>query len=187
VNAPRGNLEHARRRGRLRRLIGAAAAAGLVLLGLAYWLTYEPAPRVRVRWRPDLMLEQQAALERKYLLRNRRDPLPGGSLAYDLLDTSASNIGALVEEPSILDTNDIERHTLTVRFDVDYGDEWMWIAYRLPGLRNSQARTLLLIVLALMALGGLTPDAVHAWRAVREAAAGHRKHGKPPGSNVPVG
>jgi len=187
VTPPLPHPENAHRSSRLRRLIGAAAAAGLVLLGTAYWLTYEPAPRVRVLWRPDLMPEQRAALERKYLLRNGRDPLPAGALAYDLLDTSPSNIKALVDEPSIVDTNDIERHTLTVRFDVDYGGEWMWIAHRTPGLRDGRARSLLFVVLTLTALGGLAPDAIRVRRAVRDAAFTHRKHGNPPGSNVPDG
>ena len=66
--------------------------------------------------------------------------LAGGSLAYDLLDTSPSNIKALVENPLIRDTNDIERNTFVVPFDVEYGDEWMWIAHRLSGLRDAQVR-----------------------------------------------
>lgn len=158
------------RRARLaRRSVGATGAAGLVLLGSACWLTYEPAPRVRVLWQDEVTPTQRAGLERRYLLLNGRDQLPEGSIAYDLLDTSASNIKALVEDPAVADTNDIERHTFVVPFDVDYGGEWMWIAHRLPGLRHAWVRTILVIVLTMMAVGGWGQDALRAWRAVRRA------------------
>ncbi|MBI3049030.1 MAG: hypothetical protein HYY76_12055 [Acidobacteria bacterium] len=166
-----------RRAPRLRRGIGALGFLGLTLLGLAYWLTYEPAPRVRVLWRPDLTAEQRAALEEKYLLLNRRDRLPEGSLAYDLLDTSPRNLRALVDDPAILDTNDIERHALVVVFDVDYGREWMWIAHRTPWLRDRRTRNVLILVLALMAIGGLAPDGARTWSAARHRAHVHRKQG----------
>lgn len=169
------------------RSVGAASVAGLVLLGLAYWLTYEPAPRVRVLWQDEVTPEQRAELEREYLLLNGRDQLPEGSIAYDLLDTSPSNIKALVEHPAVADTNDIERHTFVVRFDVDYGNEWMWLADRTPGLRDAWTRAGLIVVLALMAVGGLAPDGIRTWHAVRRAADVHRKQGKPAGPNVPVG
>jgi hypothetical protein len=52
---------------------------------------------------------QQAAVEREYFLVNGRDRLAGGSVAYDLLDTSRSNIRSLIEDPRISDTNDLDR------------------------------------------------------------------------------
>jgi hypothetical protein len=153
---------------RVRRWIGAIGAMGLTLLGAAYWLTCEPAPRIRVLWRPEVIQEQRAALERKYLLLNGRDQLPEGSIAYDLLDTSRANLQAIVNDPSILDTNDIERNSLIVPFDVEYGSEWMWLADRIPGLRNVQLRAAIVIALAAMVIGGLGPDAVLVWRGVRD-------------------
>lgn len=170
-----------------RRWIGALGALGLAAFGVAYWLTYEPAPRVRVLWREGLPAGQRAALERKYLLLNGRDPVSGGSLAYDLLDTSVPNLRALVTEPAIVDTNDIDRNTLAIPFDVDYGGEWMWIAHRTPGLRDATPRAGLLLLLLLMAVGGLAPDGVRAWRGVRRAAGDQWKHGRPSDPNVPVG
>lgn len=154
------------RRVRRVRWIGITGVAGLACLGVTYWLTLEPAPRVRVLWQDHVTLQQQAALERKYLLVNARDRLTEGSLAYDLLDISVSNIRALVEDPAILDTNDIERHTFVVPFDVDYGGEWMWLAHRTPVLRDRWARTIVIVILTIMAVGGLRRDGVALWRAV---------------------
>lgn len=154
------------RRARRVRWIGITGVAGLAVLGATYWLTYEPAPRVRVLWAVDVAPDRQASLERRYLLRNGRDRLTEGSLAYDLLDTSPSNIRALVEDPAVADTNDIERHTFVVPFDVDYGGEWMWVAHRLPVLRNGRTRAAVLVALAAMAIGGLARDGVRAWRAL---------------------
>jgi hypothetical protein len=124
-------------------------------LGLAYWLTIEPAPAVRVQWRPGVSEEQQAALERRYLLVNARDRLDGGSIAYDLLDTSVRNIRALVADEAVADTADIDRDAFTIPFDTEYGGEWMWMAHRLPGLRDERVRRGAIAVLAVMAIGGL--------------------------------
>jgi hypothetical protein len=132
-----------------------------------YWFTYEPAPRVRILWRPDVTAEQRAALERRYLLLDPRDLLPEGSLAYDLLDTSPANLRAIVADPAISDTNDIERNTLAVPFDVEYGGKWMWLAHRLPGLRKTWVRTAVILALAAMAVGGWAADAVRLWRMTR--------------------
>lgn len=173
--------------GSRRQWVGAIGIAGLALLGAAYWLTHEPAPRVRILWRPDLAPQQQAALEEQYLLLNGRDRLPEGSIAYDLLDTSLTNIKALVEDPGVLDTNDIERNTFVVPFDIDYGGKWMWIAHRTPGLRDAWTRTALFVVLTTMALGGWARDGVRAWQTLRRPVDVHRKQGKPPGPNLPVG
>ena len=151
---------------RLRRGIGFIGLAGLVCLGLTYWLTHEPAPRVRVLWVDEVAPAQRASLERKYLLLNPRDQMSSGSLAYDLLDTSASNIQALVEDAAIADTNDIDRNTYVVPFDVEYGAEWMWLAHRTPVFRDLRVRAVVLAALALMVLGGLGIDARDAWRAL---------------------
>lgn len=139
---------------RIGRFLGSIGSAGLAILALAYWLTYEPAPRIRVKWRDGTTISLQTLLEQRYLLLNRREPLAEGSVAYDLLDTSTRNIKAMVDNPAIEDTNDIERHTYVVRFETDYGGEWMWVAYRTPGLRDGRVRGSLIAVLAVMALGG---------------------------------
>jgi len=154
-------------RHRLRRAVGLVGAAGLALLGAMYWLTHEPAPRVRVLWHAEVTAEQRTSLENRYLLRNPRDPLSNGSLAYDLLDTSASNLQAIVADPRIVDTGFIERNTLVVPFDVEYGGEWMWLAHRTPGLRHAQLRAIVIVALAAMAIGGLGSDLWRAWQAAR--------------------
>jgi hypothetical protein len=134
--------------------LGGLGATGLALLGAAYWLTYEPAPRIRVLWRDGVTAHQQAEIEERYLLLNGRDRIPGGSVAYDLLDTSRSNIKSIVEDPAIADTNDIERHTYVVPFETQYGNEWMWMAHRVPLLRENRVRTALISGLALMTVFG---------------------------------
>ena len=145
-------------RGRIQRVsawLACIGTGGLLMLGAAYVLTYEPAPSVRVLWRAGLPAAERETLERKYLLLNGRDPLPGGSIAYDLLDTSQRNVRGLVNDPAIVDTNDIERHSFTIPFETDYGSEWMWVAHRIPGLRDAGVRRIVVAALTAMVLGGL--------------------------------
>ena len=140
-----------------RRWLSMIGVAGLAALGFAYWFTYEPAPSIRVRWRDDVTSQRQAALERKYLLANGRAP-SGRSIAYDLLDTRRENIKALVQDPDVRDTNDLDRHQFEVPLDFAYGDSWMWVADRTPVLRNTRARWTLIVILALMAVVGLRQE-----------------------------
>jgi hypothetical protein len=133
-------------------IIGGGGLAALLAL---YWFTREPAPAIRVRWRDDVTAPRQHELEAKYLLANGRSP-QGRSIAYDLLDTSPSNVRALVLDPDVADTNDINRDTYEVPFDTAYGDRWMWAAHRVPGLRNASIRWTLIAALAAMAVRGLT-------------------------------
>ena len=144
-----------RRAWRMGLWLGTLGMAGLILLGLAYALTYEPAPRVRVRWRADVTAQQRAALERKYLLSSGRDPIPHGSIAYDLLDTRQSNIRAMVEDPTVADTGDIDRDTYIVPFQAEYGEGWMWITHRTPGIRDVRVRTSVIVALMIMTVSGL--------------------------------
>jgi hypothetical protein len=134
---------------------GAAGVIGLALLGLAYALTHEPAPRVRVEWDASVTAQQRMALEQKYLLASPRDVIGHGSMAYDLLDTSAGNIKALVDDPAIADTNDIDRDAYAIPFDTEYGLGWMWIAHRTPGLRDGRVRAIMINALTAMAVGGV--------------------------------
>jgi hypothetical protein len=163
----------------LRRL-GLCGLAGLVLLAGAYAATLERAPRIRVLWRDGVTAPQQAALEATYLLRNPRDRLPEGSLAYDLLDTSGTNIRRLVDDPAVADTNDIDRHAYVVEPGTDRGGEWTWVAYRVPGLRVAWVRWTLILLLATAAVVGLRRE----WRwLLRRALTGLARDteaGKPP-------
>lgn len=143
---------------RFSRRLGVLGLAGLAVLAAAYWLTVEPAPRIRVLWRDGITAQQLVALEAKYFLRDGRDRLPEGSLAYDLLDTSRANIRRLVEDPAVADTNDIDRDAYIVEPDTDPGGEWTWIAYRVPGLREARSRQALILVLAIAAVVGLARE-----------------------------
>ena len=120
-----------------RRLFVVAVVATAVILSFAgaYYLTYEPAPLVRVRWREGLPPERRAELERRFLL-VRPVLHEGRTFSYDLLDTRHSNVAELLEHPDAEDTDHIDRATATVPFDAPYGESWMWLAHRTPVLRR---------------------------------------------------
>ena len=146
-----------RRKRRGAYLCVAVGVIGLAAFAFAYWFSVEPAPGIRVTWREGVSLEQQARLERRYLLANRCCPHEEQprSLAYDLLDTRQSNIRALLNDPAVEDTNDIDDEWARVRLGTAYGDEWMWAAHRTPGLRQPEARYALILGLFVMASAGL--------------------------------
>lgn len=155
----------------LRRL-GLCGLGGLVLLAGACLATLDHAPRIRVLWRDGVTAQQQAALEATYLLRNPRDRLPGGSLAYDLLDTSGTNIRRLVDDLAVADTNDIDRLEYVVQPCTDPGEEWTWIGYRVPGLRIAWVRWALLLFLAIATVVGLRRE----WLWLLERASTRLRH-----------
>jgi hypothetical protein len=105
----------------------------LVALGTAYYFTYEPAPRIAIRWPADIQPARRQALERRFLLVN--PATDRDRTEYDLLDTSRANIEALVREPDVADTDRVSREGFTVPLDVPYGSNWMWLAHRIPVLR----------------------------------------------------
>ena len=128
--------------GRLRRLgrvLGRALAIGaagcLAILGIAYYFTVAPAPAVNVRWQEDVLPETRAELERRFLLVNPRGQ-EGSTIRYDLLDTTWENVRALARNPAVDDTSVIEQSDYTIPFDYPYGENWMWAAHRVPGLRT---------------------------------------------------
>jgi hypothetical protein len=117
------------------RWTAAIAASVLLLLAGAYWLTYEPAPRIGIRWEKGVTSERQAELERRFSLVNRT--VSEDRLAYDLLDTRQSNIHAIVHERDVYDTDGISRRDATLPPDYRYGESWMWVAHRTPVLRSA--------------------------------------------------
>jgi hypothetical protein len=125
------------RNGSRRRFVFTAVMLTLVavLLTAAYYLTYEPAPLVRVRWREGMTDDRRVQLEREFLL-VRPVPHEGRTLSYDLLDTRASNVAALVAHPDVEDTDHLNRAEARVPFDAPYGESWMWIGHRTPVLRT---------------------------------------------------
>ena len=138
-------------------LCTAAGIVGLAAFAFAYWFSVEPAPGIRVTWRDGVSPEQRGSLERRYLLANGGSPHPEQprSLAYDLLDTRQSNIRALLDDPAVEDTNDIDDEWARVRLGTAYGDEWMWVAHRTPGLRQPEARWAFILALIATASVGL--------------------------------
>lgn len=124
--------------------------AGLVSLRVAYNLTYEPAPAVRVRWRDATTDARRAQLERTYRLTDAAAP-EGLSYSYVLMDTSRRNIEALVKDPEAADTNDIDRRRFAIPWTT--GESRIrvtWVAERIPGLRQPPVRWTLVGVLAVM-------------------------------------
>jgi hypothetical protein len=123
----------------MRRLVGAgwpAATAAVVLaaFGAAYFFTCEPSLTVKIRWRADVDVARRAALERKFLLVNP-SPQERRTVRYDLLDTSRSNLKAILDNPAVEDTTDIDRVSFSLPADYPYGSSWRWIAHRTPLLR----------------------------------------------------
>ena len=122
----------------MRRLVGGwpAATAALVLaaLGAAYFFTCEPSLTVKIRWRGDVDAARRAALERKFLLVNP-SPQERRTIRYDLLDTSRSNLQAILDNPAVEDTTDIDRFSFSLPADYPYGSSWRWVAHRTPLLR----------------------------------------------------
>jgi hypothetical protein len=129
--------------------------AGLVSLREAYLFTYEPAPSVRVRWRDGTSDSRRSQLERKYRLVNPEAP-QGLSYSYALLDTSRTNIMAMIKDPEVGDTGDIDREKFEVPFwTAAYSRESMWVADRIPVVRQPAVRRTLAALLVAMILLGL--------------------------------
>jgi len=150
----------------------AAAMAACTLLALtgAYYLTYEPAPRVGVLWRAGIGPERRAALERRFLLVN--PTVDRDRLAYDLLDTSRGNLEALVTDPDAEDTDRISQERFEVPFDIPYGESWMWVAYRIPILRIPGVVSGIVATSVLLLVGGLVAEGMWRWRRLARSSRG---------------
>jgi hypothetical protein len=136
----------------------------LIALAAAYWLTYEPAPRIGITWRSGISGDRRAELERRFLLVN-----PGREndrLMYDLLDTSRHNIEALIFEPDVADTDRISRPRYEVPFDIPYGESWMWVAHRTPVLRMPGAVPMVVGASIVLLVAGLLGETRRRRRAV---------------------
>jgi hypothetical protein len=115
------------------RAVAVTTGAVLIAFTVGYYLTYEPAPEIRILWRAGLDPERRAELEQRFLLVNAT-PFED-RLTYDLLDTRLENVEALVNERDIQDTDRVDRVGFTIPQDIPYGTSWMWVAHRLPVLR----------------------------------------------------
>jgi hypothetical protein len=153
------------------RLAALAAAGLLAAMGVAYYLTYEPAPQIHVLWRDDLDPDRRAELERRFRLVH---PAPfEDRLTYDLLDTSERNIRAMMTEPDLDDTDRVDQSRYLIPFDVPYGGSWMWIAHRIPLLRAPGIVTGLVLtcVIVLAACGGAWAEGRRLRRLIRKDVA----------------
>ena len=138
------------------RVVGVIAACMLVALGAAYYFTYEPAPRIAIRWPEGIDPSRREELERRFLLVN---PEPERDrFEYDLLDTSRANIEALVREPDVADTDRVSRERFTVPLDIPYGTSWMWVAHRTPVLRTPGVVGALVGVCVLALVAGIAGE-----------------------------
>lgn len=127
---------------------------GLVSLRTAYNLTREPAPGIRVRWRDGTASARRTWLEWTYRLEEPSAP-QGLSYSYVLMDTRTTNIRALVKDPDVADTDDIDRAKFEIPWETaNESRRFMWVADRIPVLRQPVARWLLIASLALMVAAG---------------------------------
>ena len=127
------------------RIIGLIAATVLVALGAAYYVTYERAPAVSIRWREGVTPERRAALERTFRLARGRAP-EGRTITYDILDIRSSNVRALLQQPEVEDTGYIDRRTANVPANAPFGRGALWIGTRLPVLRIYGVVPVILVV-----------------------------------------
>lgn len=167
---------------RARVLIPIVAAIVLASFGITYYFTVEPAPTVKVRWRATVTPEQRAELEREFLL-VRPKPDERRTYRYDLLDDSPSNMEALVHDPAVEDTADIDTVHYTLPPDYPYGTSWTWAAYRVPILR---APGVVETVVGISAVALVVPAVWGVWSVVsarrKARARPARKSGvRPPG------
>lgn len=127
---------------------------GLVSMRVTYDLTYEPAPAVRVRWRDGTGDRRRAWLEWKYRLTDAAAP-QGLSYSYVLHDTSRGNIERMIRDPEVADTGDIDREKFEVPWaTASYSSRIMWVADRIPGLRQPPIRWALVTALVIATLAG---------------------------------
>ena len=129
------------------------AASVLLTFGVAYCLTYEPSVRIGVRWRDGVTVAQRAGLERRFRLVNGA---PSGThIRYDLLDARRTNIEALVYDPNTEDTESISRTLFIAPPDIAYGESWMWVAHRIPGLRAPGVVEAIVMTCAIAVVSGV--------------------------------
>ena len=136
------------------RVLVIVGVVGLVSMRVAYDLTYEPAPAVRVEWRKGIADWRRKWFEIEYRLEDPQAP-HGMSYAYVLFDTRPSNIRALVTNRWVAGTGDIDR----TKFEVPWvtwqeTSEFTWIADRIPLLRYRTIRWAVISIFLGMILVG---------------------------------
>src|SRR5688572_20478787 len=92
----------------------------LVIVGGVRMASPDLAPRVNVRWAPEVSTEQRATLERRFQLVSPAH-VEGSTWTYDLRDPSAANVNALIAHPAVEDTHGINRQAGAVEPDAPLG------------------------------------------------------------------
>ena len=93
-------------------ILGALALIALAVPALIYRMPIPP-PAINVAWSPAVSDEQRATLETRFHLTDadfRGDHL----WTYRMADTTSANVGALVRDPAVEDTQHIDRQTYAV-------------------------------------------------------------------------
>lgn len=103
-----------------------------------YRLTVEPAPIVYVRWREGLPEPDRRDREEQFWLAGP-EAVDEGTLAYEVVDPSSSNIEALVKSPDATDTHFIDRQTYEIEAIAPLGPPRTWIVDRSPTFRPFSA------------------------------------------------
>jgi hypothetical protein len=107
-----------------RRQVGALALTSILALAfIGYLNVFVPpvfAPRVYVRWKAGVSDTIRAQHERELRLQ-AGEPYEGTTWAYDLVDPSSQNIGAIVAHGAVEDTGNIDRSRLIVADDTRVG------------------------------------------------------------------
>ena len=106
----------------------------LLVIGVAYYLTYEPSADVGIAWRQGTSIEQRRAHERRFGLVNGREVQ--GRMRYDLLDLRKTNVQAILGERDVQDTDGISRSAAGLPVDYRYGETWTWVGLLVPWLRE---------------------------------------------------
>ena len=106
-----------------RRQVRHLAIASLIIFAIVSGIRVASpalAPRVNVRWAPEVSAEQRAPLERSFQLASPTY-VEGSTWTYDLSDPSAANIKALIAHPAVEDTHGIDRQAGVVAADTPPG------------------------------------------------------------------
>lgn len=153
-------------------------------LGVAYYLTYEPAFEVAIRWREGTTWQRRAQIERQFGLAEARN-LADWTVWYDLIDTRPATIRALASQPEVAGFEGVNLDTFAVPPDAPYGKGWMWIGPRLPVLRHRGVVPGVIVACALAIAWAVAGEArAHRdwWRSLRLRIDSRRR---PPNPSAP--
>lgn len=106
------------------RNLAVASVVVLLIFGAVRLAAPQLAPRVNVRWAPDVSAEQRVAVERKFHLVSPTQ-VEGSTWTYDLGDPSRANVTALIADAAVEDTYGINRRAGVVEPDAPRGTTWV--------------------------------------------------------------